>query len=301
MRRLEVIHETRYGYGAPVEHAHHWVRLRPIDDPGQRVCSFSLAIDPWPRYRTERRDAAGVAEVRFEIDAPHHELILTSRSTVDLTPMAPASKADRPWEQAAQRLAYEAGGTWQPASVEVSASALAFPHPDLRRLALQSFSVGRPLREAANDLMHRVHRAIAYRPATTDVGTNALQALQLGRGVCQDLAHVMIAALRSIGLAARYVSGYLLTQPAPGQSRLIGADASHAWVSVWCPVAGWFELDPTNDRAPHDDYVTLARGRDYTDVAPVRGVIRGGGTHHLKVSVTVREPLERAGNQAARP
>jgi transglutaminase-like putative cysteine protease len=306
MRRLAVIHETQYRYGAMVEHAHHWVRLRPIQDATQQIRSFALAIDPMPRYRSERRDAHGVAEVRFEMDSPHRELLIRSRTLVEMAgddPLqagsvsraalwsgcSPNPIADRPWEDAARLLNFTAGAPWQPAATQVCSSALAFSHPALREWAAQTFTPGRPLREGAWELMHRVHTKIQYVPAATDVNTTALEAMTLGRGVCQDLAHVMIAALRSLGLAARYVSGYLLTQPPPGKPRLIGADASHAWVSVWCPEAGWFELDPTNNRAPGDDYVTLARGRDYGDIAPVRGVIRGGGAHTLAVRVTVTD------------
>ncbi len=289
MRSLEVIHETRYRYGALVEHAHHWVRLRPLQDALQRVEQFSLTIDPSPRYRTERRDAHQVREVRFEIDSPHRELIVTSRSAVGVSQAPKLEGVDPPWESVASMLAFDARAPWQPAALEVCNSPLAFAHPDLRQSVLKSFQPGRPLREAAVDWMGRVHREIRYVPRATDVTTSALEAHRLGQGVCQDLAHVMIAGLRSIGLAARYVSGYLLTMPPQGQARLIGADASHAWVAVWCPSVQWFELDPTNNRAPGNDYVTLARGRDYSDVAPIRGVIRGGGSHTLTVSVTVQD------------
>ena len=289
MRALAVTHETRYRYGSLVEHAHHWVRLRPLQDPRQRVQQFSLAIDPWPRYRTERRDAHDIREVRFEIDSPHRELVVTSRSSVEVGPSPEPQGTDLPWETVANLLAFDARAPWQPAALEVCNSPLAFAHSELRALVLEAFQPGRPLREAAVDWMGVVHREIRFVPQATDVTTNALEALRLGQGVCQDLAHVMIAGLRSIGLAARYVSGYLLTLPPPGQPRLIGADASHAWVSVWCPTAQWFELDPTNCRAPGDDYVTLARGRDYRDIAPIRGVIRGGGSHTVAVSVTVQD------------
>jgi transglutaminase-like putative cysteine protease len=248
-----------------------------------------LAIDPWPRHRTERRDAHDIREVRFEIDSPHRELVVTSRSSVEVCPAPEPEGTDLPWETVANLLAFDARAPWQPAALEVCNSPLAFAHPDLRALVLEVFRPGRPLREAAVAWMGLVHREIRFVPQATDVTTNAIEALRLGQGVCQDLAHVMIAGLRSIGLAARYISGYLLTLPPPGQPRLIGADASHAWVSVWCPTAQWFELDPTNHRAPGDDYVTLARGRDYRDIAPIRGVIRGGGSHTVAVSVTVQD------------
>ena len=169
--------------------------------------------------------------------------------------------------------------------------------------AAESFAPGRPLMQAARHLMSRIHADFAYTSNATDAGTPALESLRLRRGVCQDFAHVMIGCLRSLGLAARYVSGYLLTEPPPGQPRLVGADASHAWVSVWSPAADesdgasddntWFDLDPTNDRAAGEDYVTLAIGRDFSDVSPLRGVIHGGDHHVLQVGVTV-EPVPAA-------
>jgi transglutaminase-like putative cysteine protease len=156
---------------------------------------------------------------------------------------------------------------------------------------LQSFTPERPLLQAAVDLMHRIHADFTYDTDSTQISTPVLEAFNLKSGVCQDFAHVMIGCLRALGLAARYVSGYLMTQPPPGKARLVGADASHAWVSVHCPLidinGGWIDLDPTNDLIPGTSHVILAVGRDYGDVAPLRGVIRGGGEHKLAVAVTV--------------
>jgi transglutaminase-like putative cysteine protease len=171
----------------------------------------------------------------------------------------------------------------------------------LARLAGEVFLPGTPLLSGALALMHLVHRRFEYRPAATSVATRATDALAQRRGVCQDFAHVMIGAMRSIGLAARYVSGYLLTQPPPGQPRLVGADASHAWVAVWCPLHGWVALDPTNAVAAGTDHVTLAWGRDYGDVAPLRGVIRGGDGAVPRVSVTVEPIDEEDADPARRP
>jgi transglutaminase-like putative cysteine protease len=187
---------------------------------------------------------------------------------------------------------YHRGSHYDPASEFVFASPYV-PRDDLfAAYAQASFASGRPLLEAAQDLMHRVHADFEYATSATDVNTPALEALALRKGVCQDLAHVMIGGLRSLGLPARYVSGYMLTEPAPGQPRLVGSDASHAWVSVYLPgeddaPGGWADLDPTNDRAPGEDYVTLAIGRDFSDVSPMRGVIHGGANHSLRVAVTV--------------
>ena len=161
----------------------------------------------------------------------------------------------------------------------------------LRAYAASDFTPGRRLIDAALALTRRMHREFTFDPTSTEVGTHALEALRLRRGVCQDFSHVMIGCLRSLGLAARYVSGYLLTHPAPGRERLVGADASHAWVSVWCPKAGWVDLDPTNGIAVDREHLTIGWGRDYLDVPPLRGVIHGGGAHTLQVAVTVT-PLD---------
>jgi transglutaminase-like putative cysteine protease len=193
----------------------------------------------------------------------------------------------------AQLLRYHAGLT-QPDAVEFSLPSRFAPRAAvLAAYAQAQFTPGRPLLQAAHALMLHVHAHMDYRPHSTDVATDALQALAQGRGVCQDFAHLMIGALRSLGLAARYVSGYLLTHPPAGQPRLVGADASHAWLAVWCPLHGWVALDPTNAVGAGQDHVTLAWGRDYADVAPLRGVIRGGGTAPPVVGVTV-EPLAMA-------
>ena len=210
----------------------------------------------------------------------------------------PQPRGAAPWEEVRERLRYHRGAAYDPAAEFVFASPYVPRQEDFVAYAQPSFPQGRPLLEAARDLMSRIHADFAYEPEVTDVGTPALDALHLRKGVCQDFAHVMLACLRSLGLPARYVSGYLLTSPPPGQPRLVGSDASHAWVSVYLPGDGepgrWADLDPTNDRAPGEDYVTLATGRDYSDVAPVRGVIHGGANHRLHVAVTVT-PVEESG------
>jgi len=214
-------------------------------------------------------------------------------SVVD-TLARPAPAPGLPWEAVREHLAYRRGVPYVEAAQFCFASPYVPLHEDFAHYARACFTPGRPLMEAAAALMSRIHQDFAYAPQATDAGTPALEALRLRRGVCQDFAHVMTGCLRSLGLAARYASGYLLTTPPPGQPRLVGADASHAWVSVWSPGpdgGAWHDLDPTNDRAPGEDYVTLALGRDYADVAPLRGVIHGGGRHVLHVAVTVA-PLQ---------
>lgn len=209
------------------------------------------------------------------------------------TGAARAAGGERPpptWEQVALSLHYRSGMQQPDAAAFVLGTHFAPQRPLLADFAQGLFTPGRTLTEAARALMGRVHERMVYRPASTDVATSALDALALGHGVCQDYAHLMIGVLRSLGLAARYVSGYLLTHPPTGQPRLLGADASHAWVAVWCGEQGWLALDPTNNIDAGLDHVTLAWGRDYADVAPLRGIIRGGGTAEPSVAVTV-EPV----------
>jgi transglutaminase-like putative cysteine protease len=196
------------------------------------------------------------------------------------------------WEEARERMRYHRGASYDPAAEFVFASPHVPRHAEFLAYAMASFTPLRPLVEAAHDLMARIHDDFVYETEATDVSTPPLDVLRLRQGVCQDFAHVMLACLRSLGLAARYVSGYLLTEPPPGQTRLVGSDASHAWVSVYVPGDGarggkWLDLDPTNRRAPGEDYVVLATGRDYSDVSPIRGVINGGANHRLHVAVTV--------------
>ncbi|MDP4300531.1 transglutaminase family protein [Leptothrix discophora] len=330
-RTLRVHHETRYDHDLPVELAHHVAYLRPRDTDVQRVRDWSLHISPWPdgvdaqaaaRLDQELDEAgqgvpmqadSGLGEaldpapgVQLSVDPwgnwravfsharVHRRLVVGARFMADLSaPPGLRPHASPAWERVAQRLRYQPGQAFDEAVEFMLPSWFAPRDPALARLAGEVFLPGTPLLSGALALMHLVHRRFEYRPAATSVATRATDALAQRRGVCQDFAHVMIGAMRSIGLAARYVSGYLLTQPPPGQPRLVGADASHAWVSVWCPVHGWVALDPTNAVTVGLDHVTLAWGRDYGDVAPLRGVIRGGGGAEPRVSVTV-EPIEAA-------
>jgi transglutaminase-like putative cysteine protease len=288
--RLHVVHETVYDYAPAVKTAQHLAHLRPADRFGQRVLRHSLAIDPEPGQRTESVDAFGNVRCFFGLQAVHEHLRVVADSIVDTAALAlPADSL--PWEAARERLRYHRGAEYDPAAGFLFASPYVPRHEDFAAYARASFPPGRPLLEAARDLTARIHREFEYVPQATDAGTPALQALALRKGVCQDFAHVMLGCLRSLGLPARYVSGYLLTEPPPGEPRLVGSDASHAWVSVYLPAdqgrGCWVDLDPTNDRAAGEDYVVLAVGRDYADVSPMRGVIQGGAHHTLHVAVTV--------------
>ncbi len=287
---LHVVHETRYDYAPAVKTAQHMAHLRPADGNGQQLLSHELRISPAPAQRGEAVDVYGNTRSFFGLQSAHESLTVVAESTLATSPARPADSS-MPWETARERMRYHRDAQYDPAAEFIFPSPYVPRHADFVAYARPSFSPGRPLLEAAWDLTARIHEDFAYQPAVTDANTPALEALALRKGVCQDFAHVMLACLRSLGLPARYVSGYLLTQPPPGKARLVGSDASHAWVSVYLPgeegAGQWADLDPTNNRAPGEDYVTLARGRDYSDVSPMRGVIHGGARHRLRVAVTV--------------
>ena len=302
LRWLRVHHDTHYDYDAPVELAHHVACLRPRSTPLQQIRAWSVAIDPvpdeWgddPHQVPERQwsqDPWGNVRLSFSHSTVHSRLSVRSHFEAGVAPPPELDPQDSPaWEQVAESLLYHAGATSGEAVEFALATPLAPHDAALAAYARGAFEPGRALAASALALMQCVHQDFEYAPLSTHAATRATDALAQRKGVCQDFAHVMIGACRSLGLAARYVSGYLLTQPPPGQARLIGADASHAWVEVWCPRQGWLALDPTNGMAAGQDHVTLAWGRDYTDVAPLRGVIRGGGRVQPRVEVTV-EPLD---------
>lgn len=308
--RLHITHTTRYDYTPAVEHAQHIAHLKPRDTPAQRLLSHSLQIDPPPAGLAEMHDVHGNHRVFFSLRSTHEALSVTARSEVQTLPpgeRAPAPEApevpDLPWEQVRERFRYRAAAPYERAAEFVFASPYVPRQEEFADYARPSFTAGRPLLDAAHDLMQRIHAEFTYETASTQVNTPPLQALQQRKGVCQDFAHVMVACLRALGLPARYVSGYLLTEPPAGQPRLIGADASHAWASVYLPAVQpgegrWHDFCPTNARAgadsPGADYVTVAVGRDYSDVSPLRGVIHGGARHKLHVAVTVQPADELA-------
>lgn len=303
--RLSVTHETRYAYTPQVETAQHALHLQPFTSPLQTLRGHRLTVEaegadgrplPAPHVRRQH-DVFGNAAGFFGLPAPHTGLLVRAQSVVDTHPRAPAPAGGPSWEAVREHFRFRKGYRPDGAAAFTYPSPYAIRHPDFADYARPSFAPGRPLLEAADHLMRRIHRDFAYAPDSTDIGTPARDSLALRRGVCQDFAHVMVACLRAMGQAARYCSGYLLTHPPEGQPRLVGADASHAWAAVYLPQladgdapAGWQDFDPTNDRQPGEDYVLLALGRDYGDVSPLRGVLQGGSRHSLDVAVTV-EPL----------
>ena len=304
--QLRVTHETRYAYTPAVQTAQHMAHLRPLVTDSQQLLEHRLRVQPAPDQRTDTRDIHGNSRSFFSLQSLHDRLVVTARSVVTTSdPCWPAE--DAPWEQVQTLYRYQAGCRWEPSAEFVFASPLVPRHPDFLDYASPSFPPDAPLLEAVADLMHRLHRDMRYDPRATEVNTPAVDALRQRKGVCQDFAHIAIACLRAMGLPARYVSGYLLTQPPPGRARLIGADASHAWFAVLLPALSgtdarhvWCDFDPTNDRRAGSDYVTLAVGRDYADVTPLRGVLHGGARHTLKVAVTV-EPWDELIDSAVPP
>ena len=302
---LHVVHETRYRYMPSVENAHHVVHLKPSDRNGQTLLEHALHISPPPAQQRELLDVYGNSATFFALQTSHDVLKVVADSLVRTRADGPqhaggSARTDSlPWEKVREQFRYRAGAAYNSAWEFLFASPYVPRDEAFIDFAKPSFTPGRPLAEAAHDLMERIFTTMLYESESTEVNTPALVALRQGKGVCQDFAHIMVACCRAMGLPARYVSGYMLTQPPPGKPRLIGADASHAWASVYCPPGEtaaansgcWLDFDPTNNRPPGEDYVTLATGRDFLDVSPLRGVIRGGSQHILDVAVTVA-PLD---------
>ncbi|MGB5737159.1 MAG: transglutaminase family protein [Thiohalocapsa sp.] len=290
--RYRISHVTRYTYGDPVSLCHSVTHLKPCETAFQRCVSSQVRVMPWPSVSREHVDIFGNRVNYFSIQQAHSELEVTAVSEVDVGDQIVPPEADTPpWEEVRDGLREARDAD------TVAARIFALPSPAIPsaqaawEYAQASFLPGRPILEAAHDLMSRIFSEFEYDPAFTTVATPLTTALEHRRGVCQDFAHVGIACLRSLGLPARYVSGYLETLPPPGQPKLRGADASHAWFSVFVPgltQAGvWVDFDPTNDCLIHQQHITTAIGRDYQDVTPVRGVFYGGGEHQLMVAVDV--------------
>lgn len=286
-----ILHVTTYKYKQAVSFGNHAVHLAPRSEPHQRCVSREMRITPVPATQSERVDYFGNRIGFFTIEEPHEVLKIAARSVVELGEAAAWPERGMPWEEVAASLRRD----HNPEAIE--AYQFVFESPRIRTnsefaaYAAPSFPRGRPLTEALLDLTARIYREFRFDHKATNVRTPPEEVLRKRRGVCQDFAHLQIACLRSLQLPARYVSGYLRTYPPPGRPRLVGADASHAWVSVYCPGAGWLDVDPTNNLVPSQSHVTLAWGRDYGDVSPVRGVILGGRDHTVDVGVDL-EPLD---------
>lgn len=281
-------HVTRYQYSESVAISHNLLHLSPRNQPSQTCYKHTLTIDPVPAVASRTLDYFSNHVAFFTVQELHRAMTITADSEVQVRPPdQPNPQISLPWEQVRQLLLTDRSAQGLDARQFTLASTHIAFSDDLRAYAQPSFPPGRPLLQAVLDLTQRIYRDFRYDTGVTNVATPIAQVLDTRRGVCQDFAHLQIAMLRSLGLAARYISGYLLTQPPPGQPRLVGADASHAWLAVFCPGMGWVEFDPTNNQIPSGKHIVLAWGRDYADVSPVRGVILGGGGHTMAVSVDV--------------
>ena len=289
--RYHVLHETRHQYQRSVTLSQQMLHMTPRLFRWQQVTAHDIEVLPVPQDWTARTDYFGNTSRSFTLTTPHRTLIVRGSATVALLrrPDASLLALSPAWENTRTQLRMPGQ------ALEASKFLFESPHvmcsAELAQYAAPSFSHQRPLLEAAYDLTQRIYNDFEFDDEATTISTPLHEVLIGRRGVCQDFAHLMIGCLRSLGLAARYVSGYILTTPPPGQPRMVGADASHAWVSVYCSHAGWVDFDPTNRRLVQDEHITLGWGRDFSDVTPMRGTVLGGGAQSLEVSVTVT-PLE---------
>lgn len=283
-----VTHTTRYQYSETVPLGHNQTHLVPRSFTRQRCMSNRLLIQPVPMNTEQWTDFFGNPVHFFALEEEHRELTIAAYSEVEVySPSYPAPAVTPPWEDVRADLARPRGPLLLDAAQFTYDSPYVQRDPMLGKYAETSFPPRRPLLEAALDLNARIFREFKYDPTATCVNTPPREVFEKRRGVCQDFAHLAIACLRTLGLAARYVSGYLLTDPPQGQPRLIGADASHAWLAVFCPGFGWLDLDPTNNQMPAMRHVTLGWGRDYGDISPIKGLFLGGGQHTMSVAVDV--------------
>ena len=285
----DIRHRTTFTYEDVVSVSHHVLHLAPRRHPRQRALETAMLIDPSPSVDSQGKDYFGNPVHYLTVQEPHDQLVVEARSRIDVQPLpAPIDLgASEPWEETREALAAVADETLLQACQFAFDSPYSVANDDVRDYALESFAGGRPVLEAAMDLTSRIYAEFDYRGGVSDVSTPVRDVFAMRKGVCQDFAHLEIACLRGIGLAARYVSGYLLSHPPEGKEKLVGADASHAWLSVWSRSHGWVDFDPTNNVIPNVEHITIGWGRDYGDVSPINGFIVGGGAHQVAVAVDV--------------
>ena len=284
---FEINHRTAYNYSAPVSQSHHLLHLTPRTNTAQTVFHHSLSIDPAPASKTDLVDDFGNPVSIVTIEQDHTELHIDARSQVkvEAMPMEPGRTGS--WNDVAAQLRANLGPETFDAVQYTCPSRCIRPSKELYKFARPSFPDGRPIIEAALDLTARINRDFGRHSGRADAAASIEEVLKTRRGICHDFAHLEIACLRTLGLAARYVSGYLLTKQSEDAKKLVGLDASHAWVAVWAPETGWVDLDPANNLVPYGDRITLAIGRDFQDVSPVSGVLIGGGDYEVEISVDV--------------
>lgn len=308
MARYHILHETHYSYDSLVSLSQQMLHLQPRDCDWQQCLNFSLSFDPDPSWRQLGEDAFGNPVEWLAFYQPHLHLRVCASMDIEVRPHAPVTTAQgMAWDALVERLAYR---SVPPLPADLAAKRFLFESPHVRvkhelaTFAANCFAPGQSVLESSRQLMEKIFSEFEFDPEATTVTTPVLEVLAKKRGVCQDFAHLMIASLRAMGVPARYMSGYLLTEPPPGQPRMIGADASHAWVSVYAPGtegSDWVDFDPTNNLLPDTQHITLAWGRDFSDVSPMRGVILGGGGHEPAVAVTVTPLDGDAGEVAGLP
>jgi len=293
-----VLHETRYDYGSAVSLSQQQLHLSPRILAWQTIEELNIDVEPAPTWRRDDQDVFGNPVTWIAFHVPHDSLRIRSTMRIGVKPHLPGDLAASPaWETVRDRLAYDSTSPPLPEDLQAVRFLFESPHVrvkhELANFAADCFAPGTPILVGTNALMAKIFNEFEFDPEATTVSTPVLEVLEKKRGVCQDFAHLMIACLRALGLAARYVSGYLLTRPPPGKPRLIGADASHAWISVYAPGVAddWVDFDPTNNLLPNTEHITVAFGRDFSDISPLRGVILGGGGHEPEVAVTVT-PLD---------
>ena len=286
--RYNVRHRTTLSYDQLVSISQHVLHLEPRGTARQVKQTFALDVSPNPAAQTLRADFFGNHVHHLTIQTPHDTLTVESRSTVDIASLSAQFDlgSSAAWEQVADALVGGDAPLLEPSYFAFPSPFVAWNHA-IREYALPSFPAGRPILEAVMDLTARIFNDFEYQGGVSDVSTPVDDVLAMRQGVCQDFAHLQIACLRSIGIPARYVSGYLLTHPPPGQEKLVGSDASHAWLSAWAGPLGWIDFDPTNNLIPDFEHITIGWGRDYGDVSPMNGFITGGGTHSVHVGVDV--------------
>ena len=284
-----IVHTNLYTYSRNVSLCHNLAHLTARSGPGQTAIRSDLVFSTTPSVLSTRTDSFGNLVTFFTVQEPHKRLEVTATNLVRVHPRAVPEPSETPnWESARDALRSRRDPETLDAYQFAFDSRYIKHDPRLVEYASPSFPPGRPLLEAALDLTRRIYREFRFDAEATSIDTPLHELLEKRRGVCQDFANLGIGCLRSLGLAARYVSGYLLTNPPPGQERLIGGDVSHAWLSTFVPGSGWIDFDPTNDVIPREKHIILAWGRDYDDVSPLKGVMLGGGQHSLSVGVDVR-------------
>lgn len=288
MAKYQVNHTTIFDYEMPVAVSHHAARLTPLENERQSCQLFKLEVDPKPDERAERKDFFGNTLIQFSVQSPHSRLAVECNSEVTVQPLQlPIAELTPTCAEVRETILHDLSHS------SIEALQFTYPSPnvpltdEVARFAAPFFSDEKRFLYAASDLAAHIHETFEFDPSATDVSTPVDEVLSIKRGVCQDFAHLMIAAIRAMRLPARYVSGYILTHPPAGQPRLTGADASHAWVSIYLPQFGWVDIDPTNRQLCSEEHITLAAGRDFSDVSLIAGAVTGGGNHLISIEVTV--------------